>query len=221
MVSLAVFIETKNLYFKEIFENIERPWDVLNKIEGFIVRNGAGLAGLKEVQNKIFVGKGVEIDDQAKIQGSALIGKNSKIGAGVLLRNGVIIGENCNIGHGSEVKHSVLGNNTNMAHLNYVGDSIVGSEVNIAAGSIIANYKNGVSNLEVYSEIEGKKVGTGLEKFGAIIGDGVKLGSNVVTNPGTMIGKNTLVYPLSPIGGTILANKIVKYKPRLEIVDKK
>ena len=70
-------------------------------------------------------------------------------------------------------------------------------------------------------KIEGKKVGIGLEKFGAIIGDRVKLGSNVVTNPGTIIGKNTLVYPLAPISGTIPANKIVKYKPQLEIVDKK
>ena len=221
MVSLADFIETKNLYFKEIFENIERPWDVLSKIEAFIVRSGVGLSGFKKAQNKIFVGKNVEVDALAKIHGPALIGENSKVGPGVLLRGGVIIGENCNIGHGSEVKHSVLGNNTNVAHLNYVGDSIVGSEVNIAAGSVLTNYKNGVYDLEVYAEIEGKKVGTGLEKFGDLLADWVKLGSNVVTKPGTMVGKNTLVYPLSLISGTIPANKIVKYKPRLEIVDKK
>lgn len=220
MISLTEFVETKNLYFKAIYENVEYPWDVLNKIKEFI-GNNSDLPGIRIAHGEVFIGENVYIDKQAEIRGSALIGKNTKIGPGVLIREGVIIGENCNIGHGSEVKHSILGNNTNVAHLNYVGDSIIGNDVNIAAGAVLANYKNGARDLEVYVDIEGKKTGTGLKKFGALLGDGVKLASNVVTNPGTLIGKNTLVYPLASIKGTIPANKIVKYKPQLEISDKK
>ena len=220
MISLTEFVETKNLYFKAIYENVEYPWEVLNKIEEFI-GNNSNLSGIKKAHGEVFVGENVYIDKQAEIKGPALIGRNTKIGPGGLIREGVIIGENCNIGHGSEVKHSILGNNTNVAHLNYVGDSIIGSDVNIAAGTILANYKNGARDLEVYVDLDGKKTGTGLKKFGALLGDSVKLASNVVTNPGTLIGKNTLVYPLASINGTIPANKIVKYKPQLEIVDKK
>ena len=220
MVNLSEFIDVEKLYFREIFKDTELPWNYLGKIEEFI-GNNKNLPGFKKSQGVILVGTDVEIDDQSNIQGPALIGKNTKIGPGVLIRKGVIIGENCNIGHGSEVKHSILGNNTNVAHLNYVGDSIIGNNVNIAAGTMLANYKNGARDLEVYVDLEGKKTGTGLKKFGAVLGDGVKLASNVVTNPGTLIGKNTLVYPLASIKGTLPANKIVKYKPQLEIVDKK
>jgi UDP-N-acetylglucosamine diphosphorylase / glucose-1-phosphate thymidylyltransferase / UDP-N-acetylgalactosamine diphosphorylase / glucosamine-1-phosphate N-acetyltransferase / galactosamine-1-phosphate N-acetyltransferase len=220
MIKLSDFLETKSHYFAEIFGYIDKPWDVLERIEEFITKKGPNLKDFKEIRGNVFTAEGVVIETTAKIQAPALIGKNSKIGPGVLIREGVIIGDNCNIGHGSEVKHSILGNKTNLAHLNYVGDSIVGSQVNIAAGTVLANYKNGAKDLQVYVDINGKKVNTGLNKFGAILGDGVKLGSNVVTNPGTIIGKNTLVYPLAPIFGTIPANKIVKYKPQLEIVDK-
>jgi UDP-N-acetylglucosamine diphosphorylase / glucose-1-phosphate thymidylyltransferase / UDP-N-acetylgalactosamine diphosphorylase / glucosamine-1-phosphate N-acetyltransferase / galactosamine-1-phosphate N-acetyltransferase len=96
----------------------------------------------------------------------------------------------------------------------------LGSEVNLAAGVILANFKNGSKNLEVSSEVDGKKTPTGLQKLGALIGDGTKIGSNAVTDPGTIVGKNCLIYPLSLIRGTIESNKIVKNKPKLEIVDK-
>ena len=221
MIKLNDFLDEKSVFYYQIFGYLDKPWDILERIEEFITSKGPNIEDFKEIQKNVFIGKGVDISSTVKIQSSALIGKGSKIGPGVLLRGGVIIGENCNIGHGSEVKRSIVGNNTNVAHLNYVGDSILGNNINLAAGVILANYKSGAKDLMIYVDIKGRKVNTGLEKFGALIGDKVTLGSNVVTNPGTLIGKNTLIYPLTPVHGNIPANKIVKYKPHLEIVDKK
>jgi NDP-sugar pyrophosphorylase family protein len=224
MIKLSDYIKSNNLYFKDIFDGAGKPWDVVSEIENYIKQAWPKLikeAGFKEYKKDIYVGKNANLSSLAEIRGPALIGKNSKVGASSLIRGGVIIGENCNIGHGSEVKNAIIGNGTNIAHLNYVGDSIIGSDVNLAAGTILANYKNGAADLEVKVEISGKKTRTGLEKFGALVGDNVKIGCNAVTDPGTIIGKNTLVYPLALIRGTIPAEKIVKYKPQLKIVDKK
>ena len=204
---------------KEIFASTNYPWQALDEIEDYIVDQSANL-GLKKFSKNVFVGEGVKIDQSAKISGPAIIGANTTIGEDTLLRGGLIIGEDCKIGHGSEVKHSIIGNNTNVAHLNYVGDSIIGSNVNLAAGVIVANYKNGAKNPEVGVVWEGKKIATGLKKFGGLIGDGVKIGSNCVINPGTIIGKNTLIYPLVSLRGNIEANKIVKYKQKLEIANR-
>ena len=112
-------------------------------------------------------------------------------------------------------------NNCYLPHLNYVGDSIVGNKVNLGAGVILANFKAGSKNEFVDVELDGKRVSSGLKKLGAFLADGVKVGSNCVTAPGTIIGKNTSIYPLCLIRGTIEANKVVKNKPHLEITDLK
>lgn len=221
MLKLSNFIDGSKLYFHDLLSGLEKPWDALQNIEEFINEYGPKLTGFKKIADGIYLGKGVELDSTGKIQGPALIGKNTKLGPATLLRKGVIIGDDCNIGHGSEVKHSIVGSNTNAGHFVYIGDSIVGNKVNLAAGAVLANYKSGASNLEVMVEIDGSKIGTGLEKFGAIVGDYVNLGCNVVTDPGTVIGRNSLIYPLASVHGSIPSNKIVKYKPQLEIVEKK
>ncbi len=224
MINLSDYIESNSLYFRNIFDGVGKPWAALSRIESYIRKTGSQLLkkeGFKEYERGVYVGKNTSINPNAEVKGPALIGKNSKVGASVVIRGGVIIGEGCNIGHGSEVKHSIVGNSTNIPHFNYVGDSIIGSNVNLAAGVILANWKYGVSDLEVKVLTIKGKVGTGLEKLGAVVGDKVSIGCNSVTDPGSLIGKNTLIYPLTPIRGTIAANKIVKYKPRLEIVDKK
>jgi len=213
------YFDYSNYLAKALFESAETPWEALSKIVGFIAASGSSL-GLKEIAKSVFVGDSVKIDPSAKIEGPAIIGSNSRIGDFVKLRSGVIIGQDCNINHATEVKHSIIGNHSNAAHLSYIGDSLVGNDVNIAAGAVLANYKNGAKNLEVSLEWGGKIIPTGLEKFGAVVGDGVKIASNAVTNPGTVIGKNTLIYPLVSIRGTIPANKVVKLKANLEIVDK-
>lgn len=221
MINIKDYLKINSLYFAKFFGEEEAPWNLVRNINSFIKENGSNIQGFKKIKNGVYAGENVQISKNAEIVGPTLIGAGTKIGAGALLREGVIIGENCNIGHSSEVKHSVIGNNTNASHFNYIGDSIVGSGVNLGAGVILANFKSGAANKEIAVEVDGKKIGTGLEKFGSLIGDNVNIGSNSVTDPGVIIGKNAIIYPLTLIRGTIASNKIVKYKPNLEIVDKK
>lgn len=198
----------------------ENFWSIIRDLNVYIDQLFSNPPSGFSKNGNLLVGEEVEIDPSARIVGRAVIGNKSKIKDGCLLREGVIIGEDCIVGHASEIKHSIILNRSNAAHLNYVGDSLVGNKVNLAAGVILANFKNGSKNPEVIVEINGKKQSTGMKKLGAIIGDDTKIGSNVVTDPGTIIGKNTLVYPLVLIRGTIASNKIIKFKPILEIVDK-
>lgn len=199
---------------QSLFEKATNLWDPMVLLEDYIKnylenqkRKGAALAG-----------KNTQIDPSAKISNSSLIGNNCKILEGAHLRDGVIIGNNCVIGHDSEVKHSVILDNSNVTHFNYVGDSIIGNNVNMAAGAVTANFKHSEKNPLVNLFIKGKKTPTSLLKFGALIGDGVKIGCNSVLSPGTIVGKNTIIYPLVLIHGSINANKIVKCKQNLEFI---
>lgn len=198
----------------------EKPWLALEKIENYIQSKRAELikTGFKEV-GEALVHPSVVIDKSAKIIGPALIDAGTKIRDNTLLRDGVIIGKNCEIGHASEIKHSIILNDSNAAHFNYVGDSLVGTNVNLAGGVILANFKNASKNQEIRITFGGEKIDTGFRKLGALIGDGVKLGVNSVTDPGTVVGKNTYAYPLSYLRGEIPSNKLIKNRPNLEIVD--
>jgi len=138
-----------------------------------------------------------------------------------LIRNGAVIGDNVVIGHTTEIKHSIILNGARIPHFNYVGDSIIGNNVNLGAGVILANFKSGSKNLEISLEENGKRISSGLKKLGCFIGDGVKIGSNTVCDPGSIVGKNSVIYPLSLIRGEIPSNKIVKNKSNLVTIQRK
>ena len=214
------YFDLSNSPHREYLESKTNLWEAVGDLDSYIEQLFLNPPHGFTQKNNLLVGPDLDLDPNAKIVGRAVIGKGTTVKDGALLRNGVIIGENCTIGHASEVKHSLILNKTNVAHLNYVGDSLIGSKVNLAAGVVLANFKNGSKNPEVFVEIQGQKINTGMQKLGAIVGDNSKIGSNVVTDPGTIIGKNTLIYPLAPIRGTVSSNKIVKFKPPLEIVEK-
>lgn len=215
-----LLFNTSKFLFSEVI-NKNQPWTSLEKIESYINKRKNDL--LKkgyQLHAQALIHESVKIDHSAKIEGLALIGPNTEIRDGALLRKGVIIGENCKIGHATEVKHSILLNHVSAGHFNYIGDSIVGNNVNFGAGSILANLKSGARIAEIKIEFQGKKIDTKLSKLGSMIGDNVKIGSNSVLNPGTIVGKNSVIYPLSLIRGTIPSNKIVKSSINLEIVDR-
>ena len=203
-----------NFEHKTIFEEAINLWDPISHLDQYL-RNQKKDTDIKSI------GKGSQVSLTAKISGPVIIGSNCEIQDGVLVREGVIIGDNCVIGHGTEIKHSIILGNTNIAHFNYVGDSVIGNHVNFAAGAITANFKHGTKNEIVDIEVSGKKIPSGLKKFGSLIGDGAKIGCNAVLDPGTIIGQRTIVYPLAAIRGSIPANKIVKYRQNLEVVDRK
>lgn len=195
--------------FRAIFSETTFVWKAIPKITSFIeqYRNEHRVKEYYKTEN-VFIGKGTVIEEQALIQGPALIGDNCFIAHAALIREGCILGDNVYIGHGCEVKHSVILPRTNIAHLNYVGDSIVGAGVNVAGGAKFANFRFDKKPVRVR---RGKElIETGLQKFGAIVGDGSQIGVNAVLNPGTVLGKRCIVYPLTSVIGAYEEGSIIK-----------
>ncbi len=201
--------------------NIEKPWLSLEKIDGYITSRRKELIekGFKAV-GQALIHPNAKFDPAAVITGPAIIDSGTEICKNAYLREGVIIGKNCFVGLGIEIKHSIILDDTRIPHLNYVADSLIGSHVNFGAGTITANWKGGWDNRIVSLTIDGERVSTEKEKFGALIGDNVYLGCNNVTAPGTIIGRNVLTYPLCLLRGTIPENSIVKNKPHIEIIER-
>lgn len=209
-LSIKDFFDLSDFKFSEIFENINFPWEAIPKISNFIelrIKENDLPANYTR-KNNILIGKGTVIEKGAVIKDSAIIGENCTISNAVLVRGNCIIGDNVHIGHGIELKHSIVLNNTAIAHLNYVGDSIVGRNVNISGGAIVANLRLDKKNVSV--KVDDQLINTGLAKFGAIIGDDSSIGVNSVLNPGTILSKNCVVFPLTPVRGFHKANEIIK-----------
>ena len=151
------------------------------------------------------------------IKGPAIIGENAEIRHCAFIRGNAIIGDNTVVGNSTELKNVILFNNVQVPHYNYVGDSILGYKAHMGAGSITSNVKS--DKKLVIVKDGNKKIETGLKKFGSMIGDNVEVGCGSILNPGSVIGKNTNIYPLSSVRGVVPANSI--YKNKNEIVDKK
>ncbi|MBR3792109.1 MAG: UDP-N-acetylglucosamine pyrophosphorylase [Clostridia bacterium] len=166
-----------------------------------------GMDGFTEISDGVFVGENVKIYPNTTIEAPAIIGRGTEIRPGAFLRGYVITGENCVIGNSSELKHCVLLDKVQVPHYNYVGDSILGNHAHMGAGSICSNLKADGKNIVIHSDEEYE---TGLRKIGAILGDNADVGCGCVLNPGTIIGKDTTVYPLTSVRGVMPHRCIVK-----------
>jgi NDP-sugar pyrophosphorylase family protein len=197
------FFDLSDFSWSDVFIEDSYVWESLKNINAFIDEKLR-----KQGENKLILGEGSIIQDTARIEGTAVIGKNCTIGHGALLRGGVVIGDNVTIGHGAEVKHSIVLNSAAIAHLNYVGDSIVGSGVNISGGAILANWRFDKKNIKIHHE--NQAIETGMEKCGGFIGDGSTIGVNAVLNPGTLLGRNSLVFPLVSVKGFHPEGSVIK-----------
>ena len=214
----------KNLYnleetmAKPLLEKLEYPWEVLPKISEFIIELGNNLDKeiYEEKQENVWVAKTAKIAPTAYIKGPAIIGENAEIRHCAFIRGNAIVGNNAVVGNSTELKNVILFNNVQVPHYNYVGDSILGYKSHMGAGSITSNVKSDKKLVVVKNGKE--KIETGLKKFGAMIGDNVEVGCGSVLNPGTVIGKNTNIYPLSSVRGVVQENSI--YKNQNEIVEK-
>ena len=204
---------------KEVFTGCEYPWEVLPKIKDFIINLGESLnkEDYDKVGENIWVAKNAKIAPTAYINGPAIIGKNAEIRHCAFIRGNAIVGENAVVGNSTELKNVILFSNVQVPHYNYVGDSILGYKSHMGAGSITSNVKSDKKLVVVKNG--DKKIETGLKKFGAMIGDNVEVGCGSILNPGSVIGKNSNIYPLSSVRGFVKANSI--YKKQGEIVDKK
>lgn len=214
----------KNLYnlnetiAEKIFEGVIYPWEVLPKIEEFIIELGKTLKEDEyEKRGKdIWIAKSAIIAPTVYIKGPAIIGKNAEIRHCAFIRGKVIVGEGAVVGNSTELKNVILFNKVQVPHYNYVGDSVLGYKAHMGAGSITSNVKSDKKLIVVKNGKE--QIETGLKKFGAMLGDNVEVGCGSILNPGTVIGKNTNIYPLSSVRGVVSENSI--YKNQNEIVEK-
>lgn len=214
----------KNLYnldetiAKDIFDGVTYPWEVLPKIEEFIIKLGKTLdpTEYEEKGENIWIAKSAKVAPTAYIAGPAIIGNNAEIRHCAFIRGKAIVGEGAVVGNSTELKNVILFNKVQVPHYNYVGDSILGYKSHMGAGSITSNVKSDKKLVIVKNGKE--QIETGLKKFGAMLGDEVEVGCGSVLNPGTVIGKHTNIYPLSSVRGVVPEHSI--YKNKNEIVEK-
>jgi NDP-sugar pyrophosphorylase family protein len=187
----------------------EYPWQALPKIKDWIYDIGSHLG-----EDYYSPSEGVWIHKSAKVAPTAYVGSPCIIGEGTevrhcaFIRGSALVGKNCVVGNSTELKNVILFDNVQVPHYNYVGDSILGYKSHMGAGSITSNVKSDKTLVKI--SCNGEKVETGLKKVGAFLGDGVEVGCNSVLNPGTVIGRDSNVYPLSSVRGYVADNSIFK-----------
>lgn len=203
---------------KELFERFTYPWEVLPHISKFIKELGATLSEDRfcRVAEDIWVAKSAKIAASACLNGPLIIDENAEVRHGAFIRGSAIVGKGAVVGNSTELKNCVLFNGVQAPHYNYVGDSIYGYKAHTGAGVIASNLKSDKSLVTI--NFRGEKVETGIKKIGAIVGDFGDIGCNTVMNPGTIIGRNTSVYPLSFVRSYVEENSI--YKKQGEVVER-
>ena len=207
-----------------LFEGCEDAWDALKGLKAYIdrlVRPSAHDYSKARVfiGDKVFIGEGTVIEDGAMIKGPAIIGRNCEIRHNAYIREHVIIGDHCVIGNACEFKHSLLFNHSVVPHFSYVGDSILGYKSHLGAGVKISNVKLMPGNVTVQKN--NAPFDTGLRKFGALLGDNTDIGCNSVLNPGSIIGRGSVVYPNTNWRGILPPNMVAKNKAALEVVERR
>ncbi len=203
---------------KELLEKVEYPWEALAEINDYILKigNTLDLNKYEKIGEDVWIAKSAKVMPTAYIHGPAIIGENAEIRHCAFIRGKAIVGEGAVVGNSTELKNVILFNKVQVPHYNYVGDSILGYKAHMGAGSITSNVKSDKKLVVVKNG--DKKIETGIKKFGAMIGDEVEVGCGSVLNPGTVVGKNSNIYPLSSVRGVIPKNSI--YKNKNEIIEK-
>ena len=215
----------KNLYnldetiAAELFEGKTYPWELLPLIKDFIIKlgNTLDLDEYDKIGENIWAARSAKINPTASINGPCIIGKDAEIRQCAFIRGNAIVGEGAVVGNSTELKNVILFNKVQVPHYNYVGDSILGYKAHMGAGSITSNVKSDKKLVVVHGK--DFAVETGMKKFGAMLGDNVEVGCNSVLNPGTVVGRNSNIYPLSCVRGVVPENSIFKNKD--EIVTKR
>ncbi len=185
------------------------PWQALKGIKDLILALGPQLGdSYTEVSPAVWVHKTAAVAPTAYLGAPCIIGPGTEVRHCAFIRGSALVGENCVVGNSVELKNVILFDNVQVPHYNYVGDSILGYKAHMGAGSLTSNVKSDKTLVVVKNGEE--KIETGLKKFGAMLGDHVEVGCNSVLNPGTVIGKNSNIYPTSCVRGVVPANSIWK-----------
>ena len=217
--TIAALYTLEETIAKEVFAGLTYPWEALSKIKDFIISLGETLPEEKyeRREGNIWIARTAKVFPSAYIGGPAIIDEEAEIRHCAFIRGSAIVGKGAVVGNSTELKNVILFNKVQVPHYNYVGDSILGFKAHMGAGSITSNVKSDKTLVVVKAGEETFE--TGLKKFGAMLGDQVEVGCNSVLNPGTVIGKNTNIYPTSMVRGMIPSNSI--YKRQGEIAGKR
>ena len=218
VLKISNLFDLNNTIAKELLERLEYPWEVFNTLEDFIMEIGPKLPKDKFEQkgDNIWIAKSAKVAPTASLNGPLIIDEDAEVRHCAFVRGNAIVGKGAVVGNSTELKCTLLFDKVQVPNYNYVGNSVLGFKSHMGAGSITSNLKSDKSLVTV--NVDGEKVETGMKKFGAILGDCVEVGCNSVMNPGTVIGKNTNVYPLSMVRGYVPEGSI--YKNKNEIVSK-
>lgn len=209
MLKTQELFDLNHTLAKNYLLSYEYPWEALKGIKNLIIELQKHLdEDYMEISPQVFVHKEAIIFPTAYLGAPCIIGKGTEVRHGAFIRGSALVGENCVVGNSVELKNVILFDNVQVPHYNYVGDSILGYKSHMGAGSITSNVKSDKKNVVIHGEEE---METGIKKIGAMLGDNVEVGCNSVLNPGTIIGPNSNVYPLSCVRGVIPPNSIRKH----------
>ena len=209
MYTITDLFDLSHTLAKDYFSAYTYPWEALPGIKDMIVQLGNTLdkEQYEEVQPQVWVHKTAKVFPSAYLGAPCIIGANTEVRHCAFIRGSALVGENCVVGNSVELKNVILFDNVQVPHYNYVGDSILGYKAHMGAGSITSNVKSDKSLVVIHGKEE---IPTGIKKVGALVGDHVEIGCNSVLNPGTVIGRNSSIYPVSCVRGVVPANSICK-----------
>src|SRR6267143_2372645 len=223
MFAPAQFLSLEHTAHPKLFEDQSYVWNALKQIASYLQFRLkpavlGELVGRPFISSNVFVGRGTIVEQGAVLKGPAWIGENCHIRSGCYVRENVVVGNGVVMGNSCEFKNSIIFDEAQVPHFSYVGDSILGFKAHLGAGVILSNAKSMKGNVAVKY---GNDIDTGLRKFGAIVGDGCNIGCNCVLNPGSIIGRNAVLYPNLLWRGVCAANAVVKLRQQHEVVTRR
>lgn len=224
MFAPAQLLSLEHTAHPKLFEDQQFVWNALRQIASYLQFRLkpavlGDLIGRPFISSNVFVGRGTVVEQGAVLKGPAWIGENCQIRSGCYVRENVVVGNGVVMGNSCEFKNSIIFDEAQVPHFNYVGDSILGFKAHLGAGVILSNVKLDHSEIAVVAK-EGN-IATGLTKFGAIVGDRTEIGCNAVINPGSVLGRDCLVYPNVNFRGVLPENSVAKLRQEILILERR
>src|SRR6202049_5173518 len=224
MFAPAEFLDLEHTAHPKLFENQKYVWDALRQIASYLQFRlkpavFGELIGKPFISSNVFVGRGTIVEQGAVLKGPAWIGENCHIRSGCYVRENVVVGNGVVMGNSCEFKNSIIFDEAQVPHFNYVGDSILGFRAHLGAGVILSNVK--LDHTEIHVSAADGDIATGLTKFGAIVGDRTEIGCNAVINPGSILGRDCIVYPCTSFRGVLPSNTIVRAVQQLQTLPRR
>lgn len=208
MLTILSLFDLRHTLAANYLKEFRYPWEALKGIKELILQLGNQLGNeYTQIQPQVWVHNTAQIAPTAYLGAPCIIGANTEVRHCAFIRGSALVGENCVVGNSVELKNVILFDNVQVPHYNYVGDSILGYKSHMGAGSVTSNVKSDKSLVVIHGQ---EDIPTGIKKVGAMLGDYVEVGCNSVLNPGTVIGRNSSIYPLSCVRGVVPEGSIYK-----------